>query len=353
MFLTIPENHREFIFHLLDPKDLFVLGQVNKKLYQNQNRKNILIRKVVDQFFYRSKDLPCPIKNWELFQRFDTQNQFDSYYLDKLVHLDFKRDILVIENPETSHVKKLKVQTHPFNTHSHFYYLTSDYHHLNLSIIFLLEKIMGHATDQKHRIIDRVVKFMKDLIQFASDKSQIITVSFLGKYYFDFYHLYECLHKFLAILFQKDPVVRQSILNQLLELHTEDGEYNFFKPRCQYRIESFIELCDFHYKDLKHFLQIAELFVDYSSFLCYLFYFHFNILFNLNYDEDLIEYDEIAYDIEKQLSCTVFKERFYDLVCIFDPKGSFILNLNHSIEFRRMRLENGQYEEEIEEDYDY
>jgi hypothetical protein len=350
MFCYIPQNHKDFIFHLLGPKDLVNLGGVNHSFYQNVSRKQILIRKLVEEYFYKSNHHVKTIQDWKAFQQFDSQNLFDQYYSEMLQSIQFEKDICVFSNPETSHAKYLKIQKYKYNTHSNFEHYTKDYQHLDLSIIFLIEKILKFPVSDKILIIENVIQYMNDLLDYSKVKNQMYDYPCQSlECYFDFYRLFQdCFHYFLSQLFEKDiEPIKLKIIQQLIELR---------KKTQIYALENFIEIIEVDCRNLKEVLDIAKLLhtggVD-EEILEYFFKFQFSLFFNLNSDDDLVEYDLSVSEMNKQLQDPSFRDEFYDMVRIFDPRGIFILSLNHSLSFRWNRFIGEMNEQTPEEDYDY
>ncbi len=355
----MPENHKEFIYHQLYPKDLIRLGMANKELYLHPVRKKVMIRKLVEEYFYKNNSKV--IQDWYLFQKFDKEYLFDLYYCEKLQTINFTKDIVVFENEETSHARRLKIQKYKFNSHSSFEIFTKDYNHLQLNIIFFIEKIIKFPHSDKIKIIQNIVQYMFDLLTYARNKSQefhVLNVLNRINPYFDFYHLFHnCFHTFLSQLFKDDDnlEIKLEIIYALLKLEKNTQNY----PSANYTLNDFIEILVFEYSDLKRILETARILQNCgvgSNTIAYLFHFQFSIFFNLNPDEDLIEYDYCAKDMEKQLENPEFKNEFYSMVRTFDPRGNFILSLHHSIVFRMMRYRgeiDDIYDTSPEEDYDY
>jgi hypothetical protein len=307
-----------------------------------------LIRKLVDEYFYILSK-PFVVHDWDRFRQFDRENLFDIYYLDKLQQLNFQKDISLILNPETKHVKNVMIQKYKFNSHSHFEIKSKDYLHWSIYIIFLLSKIKRYPKQDKFKIIKTVIQYMKDLLDYAQFKSQDIENLNRNHDFFDFYKLFHnSFHTFLADLFQYEicDETKNKIIYDLYQLEKQSKNYKF---------NSFLEILTIDFKDLSIFLHTATLIYQITKdiqVLSYYFECQFQCFFNLSSDIEMIEYDETAQYIYCQFMNSDFKEDFRNIVKIFDPRGVFMLNLYNAIHFRMERFRGNIIEEEAE-DYDY
>ena len=315
--LFVPQDHKNFIYHFLSVRDLLNLSETCKTFCQDEKRREVIQRKLVDSCFYSrtpllKESLVCIYPN------------VINLYFDSLKKIKFTKQSI-------SQINKHEIPL----------FLTS----------FLMLPY-----NEKVLIVKNLIQYLYDIWKY--------TLEILDHHYTDV-HLFLTFENILKLIFINDPKIRHDMLFELycFSSKTKNSEriypknrfsYNFKEPN-RYTLDQF--LCGLgltYWRDFKTIIEIADLLdPDYEMYLYDFLYEIFQPFIDCQYLSSMKE-DEYVELFEDQLnqkydmsSGKTYKDRLLELFtcCDYMVHQEF----EWSIEFRIKRL-NGMEEEE---DFDY
>jgi hypothetical protein len=316
--LYVPQDHKDFIYRFLSIRDLLNLSETCKTFHQDEKRKEVIQKKLVDSCFYSrypllKESLVCVFPN------------VMNFYFDRLKKIKFTPQSITEINEGV-----------PFFPHC-----------------FILLPF-----DEKTLLVKNLIRYLGDIWNYSIDKKRIWAQWSQNT---ELPGLFSTFENILKLIFINDPKIRHHMLIELYSFSkgmksSAQPRFSFnFKEDNRYTLDQFIcGLGLYYWRDLKTIIEISDLLEpDYEMYLFDLLYDLFQPFIDCQYliSEKEDQYVELFEDLLDQKydmsSGKTYKDRLLELFtsCHYMVHQEF----EWAIEFRIKRL-HGIDEEE---DFDY
>jgi hypothetical protein len=356
-----PDDIKYILFEYLSFRDLLAVGFTCKDLYYDDSRKKWMIRRVVDEFFYRKIFSLGPIRNWTSFIRYICP-------FDHFIDLYFRRlksiSIRDLERTSNNNVVQIHLNNNGMISNFSCKEFRGEIQMFPLDFISLELK-------EKKEILTNLFQYMYDLWKYAEEHDQDMDRSCDESIesFFDFFFLYESMEYFIKKVFVEDKSMRDEIMNYLehLEKSTKDSKpytdrrYDYFtKNSNQFDMNQFITYVDSsEFTDLESIIDIGEYLLKFEEPYTYHYLRErFDPFIDLSDDENLRLNDDFVEDFIHELSepymfQQTYKDELFELFTFSNYLIHEEFELALSYRLKRYYGEIHVDSQEEHDDYDY
>lgn len=322
----IPQDHKNLIYCLLDIRSLVNLRETCHAFGHDHRLIYILVRKIVDSYFYIRSSYTGVIHKWDKFQYLEL---FYDLYIQRLKKISFQ-DIRMMKI-DKNHAKEIIVNNNGTEIVSDGYF--------RHKITYFMDRIYQLSLEEKKEIVSTLICYIEHLWKYADEHNQEIfqEYHYLEPMYFDFYPLYRGMLDVIQQMFiehSSSPDLMYFIIEQLenLCIRNKYGGVNMCRV--------IFELLDFLHVgyDLVKIVEIAEIF-DYISETEYLELF-LKKCFEDFLDLDMHDLDDmvsvIGYQLKIKLNYSekTLEERLFRLMKKVEPLERMVDDFKHAMNFR-------------------